>query len=130
MLLKSKFLLSKERAFSLLEILMAVLILTICIVSALKLNVSSFFSSRKSLILSREVELATNLVEKLFSVSYDNLEEICSEEIGAVLLDNNIYYVNCHVIFDNSNLFKVIVINVSSNFSTNYNIIFYRINEG
>ncbi len=125
-----KFSNSQNSAFSLLEILIAISILSVSVVGVLKLNIASFFSSRQGLILSRKVELATSVIEKLASVSYDELEAACSEENGLVIIDNDIYYVSCNIISDNSNPFKLIIINVSSNWGSNYDISFYRISEG
>lgn len=118
---------SKNKAFSLVEVLIAVLILSIGIVGSLKLNVSSFFSSRKSLLLSRKVELATQVVEKIAAVKYDEIEDACSEETGTVIMDGKVYYISCYVVSVDASFLKMIVVSVSSNIGSTYNVVFYRI---
>ncbi len=113
------------KAFTLVEVLVAVAILAIGIVSLLKLNVTSIFSFHKSTEITDQILTVQNICERLMNCSFDDLESECNnlETDDSVLAGD--FSFHCQVISLGGGLKQIFISVYNSNLSL-YTLSFYR----
>ncbi len=118
----------KKRAFSLVEVLIALLILMIGILGALKLNIAGLFSVKKSMAISKNVFLSQSFAENALVVPFDDLESFCEDLSGYYNYSGDTFYVNCFLVNYSEHL-KEIMLRVYNKENTVFSLSVFRARE-
>lgn len=89
----------RNRAFCIIELLIAIFILSIGILAIVRLNISSLLGVSKSDKISCAVFIAQNfLEERIINTTFENLNEICNEIPNSITLCNEVYTLQCEIL--------------------------------
>jgi len=117
----------KTKGFSLVEALIATLILIVGILGALRLNMVGLLSAKKSILISKNVFLGQSLAEQLISTPFEELDSTCNDLQGYHEFSGDKFYVSC-LLVEHSDRLKQVLLRIFKN-DISYNLSIY-ISEG
>ncbi len=102
--------LNAAKGFSLIEVLIAMIVLTLGVISFATLQGRNATGNAKSQAISQMTRIADSELEKMINLSYAD----CSNYNGTVVLDGKTYIRNCSVTENATGNYKTIVLAIST----------------